>query len=591
MSLSKSISLALSVCGILATGPWLLPRPGFSEGEGAEPTRSTGSTVRLSRDRFSGVRLKVGTPSGLFRAQKVGDRWLFVTPEGNAFWMLGVFGVDTTDSVDDLGDSYSKRILRKYPDKYAWGRQTVKRLKAWGFTTLAEYATWYVLPTKSPYGEWSNPEKMPFVMLIRPSYYGLTNQGNYARGPIKDLVAGTDPTIYTDWRSATTPDVFDPNFDAYVDGCVKLFEREVLNSPWLIGIATDDTDDLFGFGPGPEVKAARVHPHIGWLVLVGTFEQRVNSKLGITYADSKVYSKYALRDFLRAKYRDLKALNAAWRSTYTSWDSDGGWPSGKGLLDESGRSPWVGNDWGNLSRASPAVRADLDDFLYEYAMKYFSVCAARIRQHAGEHLVFGPATLNGWGGLTRKEILRAAGKYLDVLQASISSQQVLDLVAQYGGDIPIVTWEGIVANPDSSLWRYTNPPDGVATLKSQQDRGQAYAVRGLFLSRAKTRAGVCPVVGLKFWAFADSWGEKANWGLVSFLDNAYDGKEAVVARGRDDWGFPTGGEERNYGDFISAVRRTNLAILQSLRPDEAQSGGLRGGEPQGLTRGGEDARW
>ena len=52
--------------------------------------------------------------------------------------------------------------------------------------------------------------------------------------------------------------------------------------------------------------------------------------------------------------------------------------------------------------------------------------------------------------------------------------------------------------------------------------------------------------------------EKKNWGLVSLMDNAYDGVEAGMAQGIDAWGYPTGGEENNYGDFIGPARADEL---------------------------------
>ena len=39
--------------------------------------------------------------------------------------------------------------------------------------------------------------------------------------------------------------------------------------------------------------------------------------------------------------------------------------------------------------------------------------------------------------------------------------------------------------------------------------------------------------------------EQKNWGLVSLMDNAYDGVEAGIAQGTDAWGYRTGGEEKN----------------------------------------------
>jgi hypothetical protein len=74
-------------------------------------------------------------------------------------------------------------------------------------------------------------------------------------------------------------------------------------------------------------------------------------------------------------------------------------------------------------------------------------------------------------------------------------------------------------------------------------------------------------VGLLWWEFHDNVAESSNWGLVSMTDNAYDGLEAVQASGRDSWGFPTGGELRNYGDFLSAVRAANHEVFVQLEDE------------------------
>jgi hypothetical protein len=49
------------------------------------------------------------------------------------------------------------------------------------------------------------------------------------------------------------------------------------------------------------------------------------------------------------------------------------------------------------------------------------------------------------------------------------------------------------------------------------------------------------------------------------LDNAYDGKEAKRDSGMDQWGFQTGGEDRDYGDFLGSVQRANQLTQQQIR--------------------------
>jgi hypothetical protein len=228
-----------------------------------------------------------------------------------------------------------------------------------------------------------------------------------------------------------------------------------------------------------------------------------------------------------------------------------------------------------MAGASVAVKTDLDAFLYLHARRYFTVMAAAMRRHAPQHLVFGPASLNGWGGLTRKEILKAAGESVDVVQAAVGGPRALALTTRYVGNKPLVTWDTAVANPDSALWRYPSPaerPPWPPSAHTQEERGDLYARKVEMLFSAVSEAGVHPVAGLKFWAWCDHWGEKVNFGLVTFSENAYDGWEAARERRQDAWRYPAGGEERDYGDFLSAVSAAHRRIEQGLSAARATSG-------------------
>ncbi|MGN6594056.1 MAG: hypothetical protein ACTHJX_14255 [Terriglobales bacterium] len=499
-----------------------------------------------------------------FHTRQVNGRWLLVTPAGNPYWMLGVFDVDLSGSRfgSSISDSQRAISLAKYGSEQVWARQAVRRLRTWGFNCLAEYASEYALPIPL-YGRAGNPEQMPFMAMIRPAKFSLTNRWSLAPGPVKDIVAATDPKVYRDWRGSATPDVFDPHFAVYARNEAAALAQHIGHSRWLVGVATDDADDLYGFGPGPGLPAARLHPHLGWLVLISNPVQASNPAQGAHYTDSRLHSKYALQDALRQRYGSIERLNQAWGARYTSFGSDGGWPHGRGLLDESGRGPWLGTGGTRMLGASVTVRADLDAFLYQYASTYFQAVSAALRGSFPAYLVFGPATLNGWNGLTRAPILRAASGAVDVVQACAASDEVLRLTAASTGNVPLVTWTGLAANADSGLYAYPHAGPGEPMYDSQAQRGAAYAaaIAGEF---ARPAAGRHLVVGSKFWAFADSWPEKMNWGLVSLRDNAYDGREAVRRLGRDAWGFPTGGEARDFGDSLTPIAGANRSLYQRL---------------------------
>jgi hypothetical protein len=493
--------------------------------------------------------------------------------------MTGIYAATYPEWIDDFGTNTRDRIAAKYGGGSGWFNNwrvnTARRLKRWGFNTLAEYQHWGMRPG-ALYDP--NPEKLPYLHIIKPSAYALAN--NYGRcvRPVKDLIVGTD-AHYDGYRGAQALDYFDPAFLTCVDGWMRLddgLQFGNIGNPWMLGIAMDDADHLLGFGPGTEIPAPRLHPHLGWITLVTNFRQ-TSSPWVTSYADPTVHSKYGLRDFLAARYGTIAALNAAWGSNYTTFDSAGGWGVGTGLLDENGRHAWVGKWVDEMATASAGVHADLDDFLYEYAKKYFTAMASKMRQYAPQHLVFGPASLNGWGALTRKQILRAAGETVDVLQAAIGSQQALDLTEQYAGNKPIVTWDSFIANRDSALWRYPNPEDiagGTRLADEQAERGQLYADKVNFLFNAVTPAGRHLVAGIKLWSWTDHWWEKANFGLVSLSDNAYDGREAVTLPGTDPAGWPTGREEGNYRDFLSPLTAAHAAVAQSLATSGASAAAI-----------------
>jgi len=480
-------------------------------------------------------------------------------------------------------------------DQFAFANHALRRLHSWGFNTVGVYSSNYALPAVTNSRKIAAEIQMPFIRQLNISRYSTLPDGGWAPQPVKTLLAGAvDSSVYTGWPG-NVPDVFDPNFEVAARNIAGelsaapnrrtrftkngarggLPHPSLADEPWLLGTSPDDADFVFGIGgAGSEFPGmdGSISPHLGWVVAVTKPTQTENDALGkafrgkgttVTYSDPTVYSKRAWRDFLKKEYGTIQALNTAWGSTYTTFDSDGGWPRGKGLMDEGGRNPWIGNDYKGLSTAKPKVAADLDAFLEEFADRYFKVVSEAIRLATPNHLVFSPVSLNGHKGLTRRQVLRAAGRYCDVIDLHFSPEKPQLLQIAYSETHrPIFATMGLKANPDSDMYAY--PGTGLNALSSQAERAAEYKKELEFLFSSQASDGAYPVVGMDWWEYMDKWGEKSNFGLVSMRDNSYDGKEAVKAKGTDSWGFPTGGEDRDYGDFITAVRQTNLNILQQL---------------------------
>jgi hypothetical protein len=536
-------------------------------------------------DQYGGL-VNVPSPNGAtgsWRVEKFGSRWLLVTPAGNAFWSFGVFNVERGDQTI---------LAAKYGDSsVTWAKQAVRRLRSWGFNTILDHYSLYAHPIQ-------NSEKMAAVGFTEGARYPVRNVNNYAPQSAKDIFnpMAINLAYYGGRYMAPSTDPFDPNFAAWINTYMKNFWEAAGygSDPHVIGFSTGESDYMCVFGAGssadfPTFGGGENSPHLGWAVLLTAPTQSVYySQWGqINYSDTTVYAKQALKNFLQARYGTIAALNTAWSSTYTTFDSSGGWGTGTGLLDEDGRNPWVPKDipgGDTLVGATAAMKKDLDDFLFTYAAQFFKVQRDAVKNNYPGKLYLGPNVIGSWGTPPRRQILQAAGQYIDILMTSLggspNDQQRLDFLMQYLGDKPIASWIGITANPDSAIYWAPNPRTAL-TANTQAARGQLYNqwVTWYFNATVSSSVpgvgGTKPFVGIRWWAWNDSGTEGANWGLVTPYDNVYDGFEdksygctpgnpAGCNACTDPWGYHCGAEDKDFGDFMSAAKSTHLAIFRAL---------------------------
>jgi len=617
-------------------------------------------------------------PTGIFRAEKFGNKWMLVDPDNNGLFMIGMCVLAGSSSIDERGSSYNARVTAKYGDSSShWATAQLQRIQSWGYNTVGPYAYDYTLPFKTD-DTWNtpdhtNPVKLPFIGQIRPSLYGMQNENNWAPQPTKNMLYGLSK-FYTGYRpNVGVADYYDNNLSVFL-------ATELAKDPYpvaikassykqyLIGMNADDSDEMYGFGNGPDFKTGYSNAHLGWLVLTMSPSQTANSSKGFVYPDATVYSKKALRDQLAAKYGNIGTLNSAWGSNYTTFDSSGsgvveaigsgddstlsfsrtltdttvtaftlqilvdgqvvagdqgdgtvwgpklngsidyatgalnlsfssenapasgaaitanyvknGWGIGSGLMDEDGRIShqiWTGIDFVSLLDVNVAVKLDLDNFLFQIADHYFSMCRTLIQTWMPGVMYLGPTSLGTWGAPSNRNVLKAAARDIDVMEMAAGpagplTQPMLDFIFAYYGDKPFYVSEFRLANPDSAFFSYT--ADGA--FATQEARGQDYfnAVTN-YPSASYGANGSRPYVGVFWWQYLDNWSEKNNWGLVSLSDNAYDGREAVTGPGGVGVrsvpcsapleSFMCGGEERNYGDVVSVVKSAHQQIIQAVQ--------------------------
>jgi hypothetical protein len=395
-----------------------------------------------------------------YRVAKTNGRWHFVDPKGDPFYLRGVYAVGWDDS---KAWTYQQYYGGGDDWKMRWADDTLLRLRAWGFNCIAQYSRWEVW-SMPPHD--TRPTAMPHLHAIRPAAYVMEQYG----GSVPDLIANADSS-YTNWRNASLPDPFNERFELeveryFVEKRDDFFRFGDPKSPWLLGIVCDDADNLFGFGPGAQSPAPRVHPTITEIVAANK--------------DS-------------AAYKVMHAMSA------------------------------------QKARA----------FQYAFCKRYFSVVAAAVRKHVPGVLVFGPAAFNQWGGVSRPAVLNAAGEEFDVVQLCIGSRQAYDISVARVGDKPIVTWDTVVANPDSGIGGQ-NPvevPQWPPTASSQAERGVVYSKRNALMRSLPNIAGSI------WWSLGDHRGERMNFGLVNSNTNV------------------------PYGPFVDAVARSNAEpIPDGVRP-------------------------
>jgi hypothetical protein len=635
-----------------------------------------------SSDRYGGRKdIRCTNPSPKWSTEEIANRWWVCTPEGNALFVQGVEYIEATD------ETASRQIQTKYGGSVEWSEETLERLKAWGFNCIGVYShniLWPVAQEAGLTGEHrTHPIKLPFFSEIRPALYSMSNPNihtwkgedvRFLSDPVKNVFGARSGFYEAYVPPGGVGDYFDPKMKTWMmrdiaeDWSFGHIKAGPDNS-YLMGIFGDDGDELQGFSAGPDFPTAppgKNNPSLALLILSGSPVQTANAELKAVYLDTVMHTKVALREMLVAKYRTIAALNEAWGSNYTTFDSSGeavagepiatgngatlafshtlahpiasrysiqvlvnrtpaggdagkdtlygpnlsgtvnyksgelrlvfqsghapapgdsitvsyvqnGWGIGTGWLDEDMRPAhrsWLGTNWfgvppsgANAGRIRPAVRTDLDAFLKSAAEWYFKMLRDGIHSQFPNTLVL--LGLGTWSGVPPAPVLQAAGEYLDIIENNEAGAQFdqarMDFMARNYGDKPYIPDVFLEASADSALSSAdSGHPGEFGDARTQAEKGAKYSQTVSHLLEAKNSAGINPHVGLMLWAWMDKWSEQSNWGLVSHLDNSYDGREDVVARvpcSPPLQKYTCGGEPGNFGDYLSKVRQANALWL------------------------------
>lgn len=358
----------------------------------------------------AGPKLKA---TGFFYAAKHEGKWWLVDPTGCLFWSSGPtgvgFGGDVTPITDrehwfsglparddpKLGSYYrdgknatyryykdrawtgfdiaGANLLRKYGADYEAKVASLshERMQSWGFNTLGNWSSGKVIQLR----------RTPYVVAI---HYG-------------------SPGIH--YRM---PDVYDPAWEPAVRARMEKERGVTSEDPYNIGYFVDN-ERWFGWRP----RAAC----IGEETLKNPPER---------------HAKRRFVEMLRAKYRDIAALNAAWETKHESWEA---------LLCH--REP--------PNMKNPKALADCGDFGMAFSEVYFSTVRRIVKEVAPNIMYLG----SRFHGHIDREVMRLAGKYCDVISYNIYDNPPTKRVDQYQGlDLPIMSTEwGIGSDPQQTPFR------------------------------------------------------------------------------------------------------------------------------------------
>ena len=369
-------------------------------------------------------------------------------------------------------------IARKYgPGDYLgkWAKAATQRLRGWGFNAAGQYSYQYVVRAAGLSG------RLP----VEPTW-ALGGWATHKDRPYhaKNVYAGAafPPESKNLLYQGLQPDVFDP---AFKKGYLEMVRKEPLaKGGWAWAMIPEEADYLFGIN-------SLGHDHMGYVVLSQNPRQPKAAIDGkeITYPDSRLHAKYALRDFLRRRYATadeklpefegieevpchsyaripaglelaaLEKLNTAWGTHYTTWETSSGdllkgdnaWGAGTGFMDENGKGVLapgvrtVGFDKAFTRQGHPAIRKDLDDFLGVFARRYGSIVQEAFAQVP--HPVLLLPLYNG-----PDCVYRAIAPFVDGFWVSVSDPK--DALRIYNAaHKPLLVADYLTADPDSP-WHF-----------------------------------------------------------------------------------------------------------------------------------------
>ena len=375
-----------------------------------------------------GPRLKA---TGFFYPAKHGGTWWLVDPEGYLFFSHGIDCVnERTDTPLDDRDTWWRDFPGTGPEFKEFFGRTGHVVRDYYQGRRPKTFNFGGANLRRKYGQgWRN--RAAEIAHLRLRSWGLNTIGNWSDSRIY-LMKKTPYCVAASFRSPPIQgstgywgkfkDPFHPDFAKMATARLAREIATTAADPMCIGYFLDN-EIAWGNDTSLAVAALQSPP------------------------DQP--AKQAFIADLKARYRAIQKLNAAWATKHASWDA----------LARSTSAP-------DRKRAA----ADLHAFYDSLAEQYFTTCRAAVKQAAPNHLYLGCRF--AW---VNDRAARAAAKHCDVVSYNQYKRSVAQFTMPGGIDMPVIIGEFHFGALDRGMFH-----TGLVPVPSQEARAEAYKayVRG-----------------------------------------------------------------------------------------------------------------
>jgi hypothetical protein len=422
--------------------------------------------------------------TGFFRTEKYKGRWWFVDPEGRLFFSHGANSVGFDQRTTVKG---REALFEWIPSEKDIGDALVKGNAQFTFANL--YRT---------FGPGWRPKAMDRVHT-RMRQWGMNTVGAWSDPDLyKNAKTPYTPILHV-WRGENAlgkglPDPFSTEFEKRVEEGLRALAGESGSDPYCLGIFIDN--------------------ELGW------YEPFVQNALA---GKAEMPARKAIFTFLKEKYTNIGALNAAWATQYDSWEALDVFPKESAGFDQDKKS---------LERL--------------IANRYYKVCHDMMRKIFPNHLYLGSRIHKA-----SPEVYEEATRFSDVL--SVNRYMPLPVTSlPKNFDKPALVAEFHFGAPDRGV-----PGVGLTYVGDQVQRSRAYAA---YVLDAVLQPNI---VGTHWFAFPDQSaaarptvgkpGENYQIGFVDVTDTPYP-EITSYSRGLADVMYPLA--DRESVDFMRLLETT-----------------------------------